>query len=241
MIAAVPKRSRIWSRAPSSTAPSSAPSGSESWQRQVGLEVGDRDADQRQAASVDRGLRRCEQAAGDGENDLRLCGRVPERVRARCTREVGEAKPKHHGPADAPRRAQPARDAIDERDEIGVDLLGGSAPPPERSLRADRAAATARPHRPAIDVVRERVQMARRTLGRAALPARPRRHGRARRLSMPQARSLSAVAGRRPTAARRAADAGTPALRRAARRAGRRAWRARSPPWQGTSCARRPR
>ena len=91
--------------------------------REIVVEIGDRDADQRQAALLDRRPRRGEQAARDGEDDLGLRGRVPERVRARRAREVREAQAEHDGPPDAPRCAQPARDAVDERDEIGVELL----------------------------------------------------------------------------------------------------------------------
>ena len=180
--------------------------------RKVGTEVRDRDTDQRQAAVIDRRLCRGQQAAGDGEDDLRLRGRMSQRVRARRTREVREAQPKHDGSTDTSRCTQPTGDAVDERDEIGVDLLRRSRPPPERSLRPDRAATAARPHGPGIDVVRESVQVACRT------PAEQRgQHG------LVDARELAdgldaagvqlrrASPGRRPTPARRAAGAGSPA------------------------------
>ena len=81
-------------------------------------------------------------------------------MRARRTREVAEAKAKDDRPADAPGRAQPARDTVDEADEGGVDLLVRPPRRPERALGADRAPAPAAQHRARVAVVRERVQMA---------------------------------------------------------------------------------
>ena len=72
----------------------------------------------------DQRLRDREQAARGREDGLCLCGRVREGMGTRRPREVFEAESEDDGATDASSCPQAARDAIDERDEIGVDFLG---------------------------------------------------------------------------------------------------------------------
>ena len=78
---------------------------------------------------------------------------------ARRPREVAEAKPQDDGSPDSPGRPHPARDAVDERHERGVERLGRGRRAAERALRPDRAAAPARPHPPRVVVPRQRVEL----------------------------------------------------------------------------------
>ena len=68
------------------------------------VEVGDRDADERQALPLDHRHRRDEQLARRGEDRVRLRGRARQRVRAGRPREVVEAQAQDDRAADAVRR-----------------------------------------------------------------------------------------------------------------------------------------
>ena len=75
--------------------------------RAVVVEVGERDADEREALALDQRHRRGEQVPRRGEDRLGLGRRLGQRVRARRAGEVVEAQPQHDGAADpaAPRAA----------------------------------------------------------------------------------------------------------------------------------------
>ena len=93
-------------------------------ERAAVVEVADRDSDQRDAAQLDDRRRGREQQSRGLENRLGIRGRVRQRVRARCPREVVEAQSKHDGSADPPGSPHAARDAVDEGHERRVDLGG---------------------------------------------------------------------------------------------------------------------
>jgi 3-deoxy-7-phosphoheptulonate synthase len=60
---------------------------------------------------------------------------------------------------DAMRAAHAPHHAVDDCDEVGVELFRRAPPAPERVLRADRAAAWAQPHHARVAQVREGVQV----------------------------------------------------------------------------------
>src|ERR687898_432631 len=130
------------------------------WQLQlvVVLQVRDCDSDECQTALFDQRRGRSEKAARDGEHGFRVRGRLRERVRACGACEVVEPEPEHDGPADPAGFPHPARDAVDKRDDVGIDVLEPAAS--TRPLRADRAPALPRPHRTRVEIVRQRVQVA---------------------------------------------------------------------------------
>ena len=213
-------------------------------QRELGRivvrEVGDRDPDQRDALTLDQRSRRREQHPGGDQDDLSLGRRVGQRVRPGGAREVAEAQPQDDGAADPAGGPHPPGDAVDERDQRGVDRGGRPRRPAERPLRSDRTSAAAGLHRTGVAVVRQRVQMPAGGDAQQSPREPPRRAPPPRRPSRCRARAAWPPSpGRRPRAVRPAAGAGTRARRRAAPRAGRRAWPHRLPPWPETSSARR--
>ena len=80
-------------------------------------------------------------------------------MRARRAREVVEAQPQDDRAPDAVGGPQAAGDAVDECDEVGVDVFRRRRPAPTRPLRPDRAAAAPGLHRARVEVVREGVQV----------------------------------------------------------------------------------
>ncbi len=103
----------------------------------VVVEVGDRDADEREPARLDLGRRR--RAARAAVED-RLGGRAGGGGCAtRRAREVVEAQAQHDRAADAARGPHPPGDPVDEPDDDRVDRWGdhgaGRAPAASRSNR----------------------------------------------------------------------------------------------------------
>ena len=91
--------------------------------------------DHRQGGREQRSLGR-EQRRG-------VARRLGDRVRARRAREVVEPQAEDDRAADAVGGSQPARQAIHQRDEVGVERLWRSRSSTERALRPDRAASAA--------------------------------------------------------------------------------------------------
>ena len=85
--------------------------------------------------------------------------RLGQRVRPRRPGEVVEPQTEHDRATDAMRRPQPSRQAIDQRDQVGVERLRRSRPAAERPLGSDRAASSADVDPPWIAVVGERPEM----------------------------------------------------------------------------------
>jgi len=141
--------------------------------REVVGEVGDSDADEREALPLDQRHRGGEQPSRRDEDGLRVGGCVREGVRPRRPRVVTEAQPEHDRTTDPPRGPQAVGDAVDQRHEDSVDLAGRLRRAAERTLRPDRASAAAPLHRPRIAIVGEGMDV---PAGRSA------EHGNERRL-----------------------------------------------------------
>ena len=90
----------------------------------VVLEIGDRDADHGQPTALDLRLGGDEQGLGGGEDRAGLRGRVPKRAGAGRPAVVAEAEAEDDRAADAFRRTKSASDAVDDREEVGLDLGG---------------------------------------------------------------------------------------------------------------------
>jgi hypothetical protein len=126
----------------------------------VGLEVGERDADQREAPDLDRRCSLREQPSHRGEDRVRLRRHPRQGVRPSRPREVVEAQPQNDRAADATGGPVPPGQAVDEGDDLSVDGLERPPPPSERALRAQRAPPAAHLHGPRVAVVRQAVEVA---------------------------------------------------------------------------------
>ena len=104
------------------------------------VEVRDRDADEGQAAPLDRPARGREQSARRLQHRARGRRRLRQRLRAGRAREVAVAQPQHDRAPGPPLRAHAPRDPVDERQQHRVDRLRRLRRPPERALGPERAA-----------------------------------------------------------------------------------------------------
>ena len=176
------------------------------------VEVRDRDADEGQAAPLDRPARGREQSARRLQHRARGRGRLRQRLRARRAREVAVAQPQHDRAPGPPLRAHAPRDAVDERQEHRVDRLRRLRRPPERALGPERAASATPPHRPRVAPVDERVDVAAERLPEQLDQRRPRSSSTSWRTRVrPLSCSLTAVAG--PTPHSRSTGSGFQELR----------------------------
>ena len=157
VIAFVPKRWRMSSSTPS-TGPRSVERQGELDDAVVG-EVRDREAEQRDPLAADPLERRLEEAAGDGEDRRRVIGGLIDRVRPGDPLEALEPQAQHDGSPDAAGVAEPARHAVDDADEHGIERLERARHPPEGALRSDRPAAPACLHAAGVAVVGEGVDV----------------------------------------------------------------------------------
>jgi hypothetical protein len=90
--------------------------------RTFAVDVGHREADQRQAALADQRRRRRDQAACGFEDDVRRRRRPGHRVRPGRSAEIVKTQAQHHCSAGAAGLAHSPRDPVDEIDDDGVDL-----------------------------------------------------------------------------------------------------------------------
>ena len=159
MTAAEPKRSRTSSSAASSALPLERWKGSVSWTAAVVVEVAHGQPDEGEALALDHRPGLGEEVLRRGQDGLGVGGGLGQRVRAGRPGEVVEAEPEHHGAPHPVGGPHAPGHPVDQGGQDGDDLLGRAAPPAERTLRADRAAAAADHDRAGIPVVGERVDV----------------------------------------------------------------------------------
>ena len=242
VIAAVPNRART-----SSTAASSAPSrGAVERQRRaasavVVVEVGDREADQREAAAIDHRDGDRQQLPGGRRGSSWVSAVAYGSVCDRVAREKS-SKRRRRTTVRPTRPAARIRRVTRSTSEIRIASIASGDRGARPSARCDpierrrRRACTGRGSRLWASACRCRPEAA----AEQSTPARPRpAAATSPTVDDPALVQLARRSpARPPTAARPAAGAGTRARRRAAPPAGRRAWPPRSPPWPGTWCAR---
>ena len=102
--------------------------------RTVVVEVRDRDTDEGQPALFDQRRDGGEERSRRREDRLGVRGGAGQRVRAGGPGEVVEAKAQDDGSTHSFRLAHAAGHPVDERDDLGVDLVRRARPAAQRPL-----------------------------------------------------------------------------------------------------------
>jgi hypothetical protein len=146
----------------------------------VVVEIAHRHADERDALLLDQRAGGGQQPARGVQDRGRVRRRLRQRVRPRGPGAVVmEAQPHRHRVADPAGRAQPAGHPVDQGGEDRLEFGMGARPPPDRGLRAHRAAPPADLDPARIPADRQRVDVPagrhaeHRHEGRLAQPGHP--------------------------------------------------------------------